>query len=540
MVEVLKSTFEDYLPLIERSIKSADFIAIDTEFTGLVKSAKERTNLFDTSEERYQKLKKSMSQFTISQLGISTFKRQDKNSYSATTFNFYLYPSSFGPVDVRFLVQASSLQFLCKYDFDFNKFVYEGIPYLNKPQQKAMKNHLHSKALFQAKDRSNDIDERVLQALCFQVAEWLVKTEDDQQAILEVTDEEVPELRFVKSFIVRTELRQRFKNVWINVIEGEQRIIQISKRDEKDINSDTTKEDMDKLYESLKGFSRVFKMLKGGVPIIGHNMFLDLLLIYDKFHKPLPDTFEAFKTEIQAILPVIFDTKHICNSARNEHFRDSGLLENSSLQMLYQSLSSLAGQQFVIDTPSVVHTSDRYKDESRPHEAGFDAYMSGFVFLRLSHMLTFLNVNSTDVRPCPFRRYRTEMAPYKNKINIIRGNVNHVCLDGPDPPSFRPELLYVQSKHQSHDLHLMQLLKWFSRHGTVDVQITDSQRALVAASNYRCSKEILKAFQNHKMITVTKYNKWKHSPVIRRYLWAGAILSGGACVLALLSSRKKD
>lgn len=543
MVEVLKTTFEDYFPLIERCIKHADFVAIDTEFTGLEKGAKERTSLFDTTEDRYQKLKSSMSEFTITQIGLSAYKRRDKNSYIATTFNFYLYPPTFGPVDARFLVQASSFQFLCKYDFDFNKFVYDGIPYLNQPQTKAVEKYLHSKAMFKGKERSNDVDEEVLQALCSRVAEWLVKSEGDPSAMLEVADEEIPELCHMKSFILRSELRHRFKNLRINILDNEQRTLQISRFAEENDKGDSlaidTEEDRERLLENLKGFTRVFTLLKGGVPIIGHNMLLDLLLIHDKFYKPLPETCEEFKKNINKIFPCVFDTKHICNTTR-QLFRESGLLENSSLGMLYQALSSPAGQQFVIDAPSVVHASESYKDNSRPHEAGYDAYMSGFVFLRLSHILTFFNVKSTEVRPCPFSRYMVELKPYRNKINIIRGHLNHLCLDGPDPPSSRPDLLFVRSKHSSFELHVLQLVRWFSKHGTVDIQITDPHRALVATSNHYCSKDILKAFRNHNKITVTKYNKWRHSPVIRRYIWAGAILSGGACLLALLSSRKKD
>ena len=34
-------------------------------------------------------------------------------------------------------------------------------------------------------------------------------------------------------------------------------------------------------------------------PIVGHNSFMDLVFLYDKFHKPLPSKFE---------FPIIFNT----------------------------------------------------------------------------------------------------------------------------------------------------------------------------------------------------------------------------------------
>lgn len=48
------------------------------------------------------------------------------HSYLARPFNFALFPHPFQSIDKRFVCQASSLQFLAKNNFDFNKFVYKG------------------------------------------------------------------------------------------------------------------------------------------------------------------------------------------------------------------------------------------------------------------------------------------------------------------------------------------------------------------------------------------------------------------------------
>lgn len=45
--------------------------------------------------------------------------------YVARTWNFYVFPHSYGGQDRRFTCQASSLEFLAEHKFNFNKFVHE-------------------------------------------------------------------------------------------------------------------------------------------------------------------------------------------------------------------------------------------------------------------------------------------------------------------------------------------------------------------------------------------------------------------------------
>ncbi|XP_071152162.1 poly(A)-specific ribonuclease PNLDC1-like, partial [Mytilus edulis] len=151
MVGITKANFEDVFPTVETAIRKAEFIALDAEFTGLQLNKQTKSTLFDTSEERYAKLRRTISNITICQIGVSAFVKDpdSENKYIAHTFNFYLYPPVFGPVDVRFTCQASSLRFLCKYNFDFNKFIYDGISYLNAEQEQQIQQYLDRKDLFQ-------------------------------------------------------------------------------------------------------------------------------------------------------------------------------------------------------------------------------------------------------------------------------------------------------------------------------------------------------------------------------------------------------
>ncbi|KAF0287992.1 Poly(A)-specific ribonuclease PNLDC1 [Amphibalanus amphitrite] len=80
-------------------------------------------SLFDSMPERYAIQRQNISPFTITQFGLTAFVRSTEraNTYVAHPYNFYLCPPSFGRLDARFSCQASSLQFLRRYRFDFNK-----------------------------------------------------------------------------------------------------------------------------------------------------------------------------------------------------------------------------------------------------------------------------------------------------------------------------------------------------------------------------------------------------------------------------------
>ena len=60
-MEVLVDNFADRLDFIVKSIMSADFISVDTEFSGLSVGYEDKTHGFDQAEDRYQKLKHNCS-----------------------------------------------------------------------------------------------------------------------------------------------------------------------------------------------------------------------------------------------------------------------------------------------------------------------------------------------------------------------------------------------------------------------------------------------------------------------------------------------
>ncbi|XP_052801364.1 poly(A)-specific ribonuclease PNLDC1-like isoform X2 [Mya arenaria] len=514
------------------------FYAIDTEFTGLRLNEQVKSSLFDDGAERYRKLRKTVSQITMCQIGISTFTRDRKQNslYTAKTFNIPIYPRSFGPIDEKFVCQASSFQFLTRYKFDFNKFVYEGVSFLNEVQEREVREHIASKAMFTGLER--DLDEFAIQKICSRVADWLVSKEEEKTFTLKQTETEG-----MPMYVLSMELRGRFPSIW-TTIDNDGKLISIERigLEERQRFEEAEKalqwKQEEQLVLKMLGFTRVFRVMKQcKKPLLGHNMLMDLMLMYDKFHRPLPVSYSEFKATLHAFFPWIYDTKHVALRLRGK-LEESGLLQNTSLSELYTDIESEKGRDLVIHPPAVVHAEgfDRYRDGFLPHEAGFDAYMCGFVFLRYAHIITFMDVKSSDVIPCMFRRYLQAMEDYCNRINIIRARVNNINLDGADYKSQKPEFLFVKSRFMKKRLNIDQLAKWFSPYGNVDLKLYGKNQALAATNSFKCSKDILKAFKQHNSIFVTKYSVWRHSPVVRGILWSGVLISGGLCIWALLGT----
>lgn len=66
--------FVEVLPLVEKAIATADFVAIDTELSGLFDESTKESPIDDV-QDRYTKLRSSCEQdsFIIIQMGLCTF-----------------------------------------------------------------------------------------------------------------------------------------------------------------------------------------------------------------------------------------------------------------------------------------------------------------------------------------------------------------------------------------------------------------------------------------------------------------------------------
>lgn len=148
--------FDDLLPSILEAIERCTFVAIDAELTGL-HLTDEKDNYFDSVEDRYRILRGSCSSFLLVQFGMVVFFYDpDTDTFTHSAFNFYVFPRQVAnsSPNVRFSCEASSLEFLASWGFDFNKLFYKGIPYLTLAAEQKMKDNYDKKQVYLAEENS--------------------------------------------------------------------------------------------------------------------------------------------------------------------------------------------------------------------------------------------------------------------------------------------------------------------------------------------------------------------------------------------------
>jgi len=170
--------FANELPNIKKNIAQADFIAIDTELTGVEPPSD--VSKYQNPEQKYQSLSKSVSNYIIYQMGIVTFQWDEvRNVYVVTPYNFYVIPNQ-GKTNLQrqFVFSGSGIDFKRTVKTqDFNKWIYEGINYLNGEEEKKFREQIEKSFQLNFTKVKNleyeDSFKAVLEECCSKVGSWL-------------------------------------------------------------------------------------------------------------------------------------------------------------------------------------------------------------------------------------------------------------------------------------------------------------------------------------------------------------------------------
>ncbi|XP_042893459.1 pre-piRNA 3'-exonuclease trimmer-like [Penaeus japonicus] len=538
MVDVTEDNFSQLLPQILEDIKRAAFISMDTEFTGLLADAAFKGSLFDDGLQRYQKLSCNIRKFMICQMGLAVFKGiPHTNGYTVTSYNFYLRPHSCTSFDPTFMCQTSSLEFLQRFKFDFNKWLYGGITSMNTDEENELCKSLTS--IFEGQ-KIVELPYTVRDQLS-DLGVWAASAKEGD--IITVT--QILEATF--QFMLVVSIRHRFPDLWASVENGEVVIQKVTgdNRQKLELQDVDGQKLVECFVDRMLGFTKIFRYLVDTQkPVVLHNCLLDLMLIYKQFHKHLPRSYSTFKSDLHQLFPTIYDTKllaaEIKNSLRQTDDKVGNVLGNTSLSNLATSLKK---DHTALYKPSVRHVPETNKyngEEMMLHEAGYDAYLTGSSFLNLAHLYAMLQLPSkAQHRPMSPREHVHALKNFANRVQMQRASIPYMELSGRDPKSKRPPWLVVERHPKTRGFSPSYVSSILAQYGYVDVVPRDNKSVLVAAASWDSTREILKTFREGGSLKASRYSKLKHSSFIRSLAWSGALVSAGLSSWLIYSTFKK-
>lgn len=363
------------------------------------------------------KARQSVQRFTLAQLGLAIFSKENSNKYVVHSYNFFLFPSTLGIRDVEFTLSASSVQFLSHYGFDYNKFIKDGIPYMNEVQEKILRQHLLAGTWNVCS--TNNADRDVLKKAIDEVTSWIASAKEEDTMLLQ-------DLNGYHMLEVQLVLRQALENVWTEPLGDKKVMVKKVRPEHRQLLENSSYDHSQKklILLSARGFTNLFQILvKAKKPLVGHNMLLDLMHLHDKFYRPLPESYEEFKRNIHNLFPVIIDTKTVTKSVQKKCL----FPRVSSLSEVYAVLcSNLNPKGPPYPVIALASGCSRYAEKKSPHEAGYDAFLCGSVLLMSAHLLLCRSTDDAVEADPSFSQYLTVLAEHLNKVNFIRGGVSSI------------------------------------------------------------------------------------------------------------------
>ncbi|XP_022820149.1 pre-piRNA 3'-exonuclease trimmer-like [Spodoptera litura] len=523
-MEVTSENFDEEFDNFKIDLKNACFVSFDAEFNALLSGDKFKHRLFDTNEERYNLIKNDVDQLIMTQVGLTMFEyHRDRDRYIAKSYTFYLCPQSFSEIDQSFVFLASTLKFLRRHHFDFNKFIYGGVPYLSKAEETVVRQNLKENTLFNQLTRTLQMDdEKLLQDYCSEVSKWLIRSNDDTMYL------NVP--NHILRYVTHMEVRMRFPSVVTTNSLGDSKKILIYRNVNVEGAISTPREELENnLLDGLLGFSRVIALLaESQKPIAGHNLFIDTIILHNQFIGPLPNKYKDFKKNVHNMFPILYDTKYL-SSIMAKKLPHNGCWKSNALQDLYEFFAERKFMKLHM-WANDIELRKPFASNQTYHEAGWDSYCTGFCFIRLAHWVACENRgNFANVGPTEKLKV---LKPYCNKVNVIRGAVQYMNFAEDDPPRFRPQLLHLMLLKEN-SINVGKVASELGAYGSIDIKPYGNKAALIATGSQQVAQKILKEFRNSKEYKIALYS---HSPAKRVALWSGALITG-SIVLYLLHQK---
>lgn len=519
-MEITRSNFRSSLPVVEEAITDADFVSIDTEFTGLT-TRDEKVHLYDSPSERYKKLCKNTESFIQLQFGLCCFKWiDDTKSYESKAFNFYIFPfasSNLRVPDRTFSCQSSSIDFLASQGYDFNKTFCHGIPYmrhdeieplrkqvdekLEKIRSHASRNNKNNKGpgiKLEFNKKLNDFVDKITDKVTLMMddpdSNEVIITESCSSFYRKALHEFIPKRFEGKVFLDYKTTKGRRQMV---IYKGTESEVKQAKQEE------MLKENED-AYEDAVGFTKVIKMLTENKKlIIGHNMMYDVLYAVRQYICDLPNDLDDFKSLASCVFPTILDTKLMSQMLP---FKD--LIDHTGLNDLYTALKQEPFEQVKLEAP-IQYLGEDVDLQKNLHQAAYDAYITGYAYILMFHHLN-KNLDSSKKTYVPSSE-ASAVQPYLNKINLTHVHeIPYLNINGPDlavnyddvfhmefPPEWK--IQEVREKFSPYQINISWVNQTSCFVRLMEKDAINAARAMVlSAKDIHCTVRTFKSYQKQK------------------------------------------
>ena len=434
-----KEAFETF----KQACDESQYVSFDCEMTGLNLGTKTDGTKYDTQEFRYYKQKEVVSKLDLIQIGFTFYQEKskkiekdkdnenrnednkeiiEKKYYLERTFIFYLYKNSKLKLinedlfDSELKAHPSSLKFLNESHFDFNILIKKGIHFNKLLKEDEIRKALNEKkillsngAMFLSKDNEEKLIEKIIS-----LTDYVINGNkndpkeiffENKRMMIFFLGCNFKKLLFCNNFIITKSDKentiivrkkdggmtknfkdkyQTFDNFKLVIRNDPNKIYQCRYQ----LGCFSNEDIVNELVKDELGFSLYIDYLcKKKIPIIGHNIYYDMMFLYDKLIGDLPDNFYAFKQKIHEYFPKIYDTKYISTVLTKKYKKCN--IEKTNLDNVYKTIIKDKFDTYVDFFPDAPNGFCLYNDMERDklHDAGYDSIITGRSFILLNKAL---------------------------------------------------------------------------------------------------------------------------------------------------------
>ncbi|RWS31232.1 poly(A)-specific ribonuclease PARN-like domain-containing protein 1, partial [Leptotrombidium deliense] len=332
----------------------------------------------------------------------------------------------------------------------------KGIPFLNEPQEEQLRrdiaNGLYAELTTQMKDEFTYVTSKIE-----------ANKPDENKKMFKVDYN--PSINLLINYMFVQKLRdhfERIENLWIEAMGNEivASLLDAEEFQERKLNS---YRECEATIDYMKGFTRIFEYLvECRKPLVGFNMMLDVLYLYNQFYQPLPTKLNKFKNGFLELFPESYDVKSIIMNTKK----------------YFPELTD------VFNCGSLSEAHENFKRNEFLLSFLYQPVIECELFLRIAHAMAMREVRIPKDAPT-WNKLLKSVEECRNHINLIRANIHYLDLESDFIQTDRPKHLILSCKNNSQPLCIDIISSLVSIHGLVDVKLYDRNRCLIATGHYK-------------------------------------------------------